>query len=186
MNTADLPWFATPLCKKLERRSCLEFLFYLPVCEQKTSSAAACGPEAPTAEVPGPVYRRETQHPLQQCIRETLSCTHIPTRASHISYIHIHGADWVTLALKLPLYYSYFFAFVNACHTFTSPPPLTNVRCGEAVKVLTLRKSRQLFSQAPSSQEVHEALLGYLYSRKCLKPPTSPPVHFPTCLDLFL
>lgn len=28
----------------------------------------------------------------------------------------------MTLALKLPLCSSSFFAFVNACHTFTSPP----------------------------------------------------------------
>lgn len=127
----------------------------------------------------------ETQHPLQQCIRETLTCTHIPTRASRISYMYIHGANWVTLALKLPLYYSYFFAFVNACHTFTPPPPpLTHVRCGDAVKVLMLRKSRQLFSQAPSPQEVREAAGLFIFP--CLKPPTSPPVHFPTCLDFFV
>lgn len=60
----------------------------------------------------------EAQQP-PRCIREWLTCTHIPTRATYISFMHIHGANWATCCLQAPPLLFFFFAFANVCHTFT-------------------------------------------------------------------
>lgn len=82
-------------------------------------AAAAAAQRPPTADT-GAGGAPETQQQPQGCIGESLPCTHIPTRATCISFMHIHGATWATWAWKLPLCYSYFFAFANTCRTFTN------------------------------------------------------------------
>lgn len=128
----SLSWIVMPLREQLERLLCA----LLPVCHRKTHGTKACGFGQRLPQLQHETQRQpecprlvqHTKHLLRLCIRGTLTCAHIPMRASHTSSMHIPRAHKAAWALKLPLsiYYYYFFFFVDTLtshiHEFT---PLT-------------------------------------------------------------
>lgn len=141
--------------------------------------------------------RRSTQTVDYDCIRGTLTCTRIPMSASHTSSVHIPRAHKAALALKLPLSI-YFFVntLASQIHEFTPPPP-SQLKSNKGFGVVPSPPStsssetriglRLSIQHRPDDGEVHRTLLGCLVSTcKCLNPPTSPPMHFPTSIFIFV
>lgn len=108
----SLSWIVMPLREQLERLLCA----LLPVCHRKTHGTKACGfgqklphLQHETQRQPEcPRLVQHTKHLLRLCIRGTLTCAHIPMRASHTSSMHIPRAHKAAWALKLPLSIYYY------------------------------------------------------------------------------
>lgn len=131
MNTTVLTWIVMPLCEQLEWLLCAFFL--MPICHRKTYGMKACGYgqrlpqeaiwDLTTARMPtAGATHEKTQHLIRLCIRGTLTCTHIPIRASHTSSTHIPRAHEAAWALMLSLLYLFFFLWTHSRHTFTNLP----------------------------------------------------------------
>lgn len=157
----------------------------MAICHRKACDVEACGHDQR--------HQHQTQHTKQNINHDCASGEHAHTflRVHHIlprCTFHEHTRQ---LSLKAPTLVFIFF-LVNTCDTFTPIfPTRSNVRCAEAIKGLV----SFFWNQAQSShsatswheREVHMKLCWVtLLPHACLSPPTSPLVHSPTCVFIFV
>lgn len=122
-------------------------------------------------------------------------------RASHTSSMQIPRAHGAALALKAPTLYLFIFLWTHSRNTFTNLNPthssnLIFVKQQKILGVVLLKKKNSseirlrlslYIQQRPDDGQILEALLGcFVFTCKSLNPPTSPPMHFPTYIFIFV
>lgn len=128
----SLSWIVMPLCEQLEWLLCalLPFVTGRTMARRPVAMVRGSHSSNETRQQPEcPRLVQHTKHLLQLCIRGTLTCTHIPMRASHTSSVHIPRAHKAAWALKLPLSIYFFCGHTHVTHSRIYPTHSSNLTC---------------------------------------------------------